>query len=97
MHPVLFPCRPDSGIGLRAGPLDDVSRSVFSRSASGVKAASGGMSASGAFERCRRTVAMSVYRGRAKVVATRPNLREGPKPEVALAKAKIGKVEINSL
>lgn len=28
------------------------------------------------FETCRRTVTMSVYRGRAEVVGTRPNRRE---------------------
>jgi len=33
-------------------------------------------SAVGTFETCRRTVTMSVYRGRAEVAGTRPNRRE---------------------
>src|SRR2546430_13636676 len=34
------------------------------------------MSGIGTFETCRRTVTMSVYKGRAEVVGTRPNRRE---------------------
>ena len=34
------------------------------------------MSATGTFETCRRTVTMSVYRGRAEVVGTQPNRRD---------------------
>jgi hypothetical protein len=55
------------------------------------------MSLGDTFQTCPPILRMPVHRGRPEVAVVRPNRRERPNPAVALAKAKIGKVEINSL